>query len=731
MDINQLKQKHEKEWQEVLQKQRQEKNALDNRIAQAKQILSVLTGALDRREKENEIAQLQQQHDTLIKGYEQQSAQIKLRHQCEPIVVKLLEEAVHKAGLQRSNESAYEEYYRKPYIKETGWIFTKKVTEYKDVKRAVKKNLKIPLDVVEEQSGKWVTGGKLADNSGYFMVIHVHLGNNGYGVFAESINKNGDIQYRNHSYETRGLTEMDLADVLLNVIKGFQLVAPACACDCACQCDCSNDCGCPETIPSYAEADISKLSLSLPSPELRVVQGVNSAVVYHSLFGNLRMADIRVVEFFDMLRQNPDVSLPELQAHFSGFDLAAEVAEMRRLGFLQTENMALHWGARREKANYQNGELIRSLRLNLSTSCNLACTYCHGFNDADDGLIPCIEGKDSANQMSLDLALRSIRVYADLMMENNQTHLQIRYFGGEPLLNWQVLLKSMAFAVELAAKNGLEVELLLNTNATTLTSAMAKQLSYYKAFLSVMVSVDGPQQAHDTARHFRNGHGSFDLALRGLRLLRQESIPVTASITLGEHNKAYLHALIDILIENDVFILGVGPIKTIENNGNLTELAHAILNAAVYGQQKGFRVSGFWDIFSQRIERGANGAYCGGSGNEISVIPFGEIYPCQAQPLKLGTLDDVQSRAMFKTEIYKKIVLRVAGSLPKCRGCDFEGMCGGGCLADAYMVNGDIYEPTQYCEFMKVIGKDFLKQKLLQENYSMEMASAEMYAEKG
>jgi uncharacterized protein len=375
--------------------------------------------------------------------------------------------------------------------------------------------------------------------------------------------------------------------------------------------------------------------------------------------------------------------------------------------------------------------LIRSLRLNLSTSCNLACAYCHGFNDADDGLIPCIEGRDNDNQMSLNLALRSIQIYTDLMMENSQHRLQIRYFGGEPLLNWQVLLKSMVYAVDLAAKNGLEVEFLLNTNATTLTAAMTNQLAEYKTMLSVMVSVDGPAQAHDMARHFRNGRGSFDLALRGLRLFRQESIPVTASVTLGEHNKACLHDLIDILIENDVFTLGVSPIKTVKNDGDLTELAHVILNAAAYGRQKSFRVSGFWDIFSQRIERGANGAYCGGSGNEISIMPSGEIYPCQAQPLKLGTLDDVESRIMFKTDTYQKIVLRVAGNLPKCRGCDFEGMCGGGCLADAYMVNGHIYEPTQYCEFMKVIGKDFLEQKLLQENYPIEMAFAEMYAEKG
>jgi len=437
-----------------------------------------------------------------------------------------------------------------------------------------------------------------------------------------------------------------------------------------------------------------------PSDHLQIVPiDDNAVIVYHTLLGNLHYAEKDILAFLDLVKQGS--SLAELKLRFPGVDLEHEVQMLHQLGFLVIgdEKQKLDAKIQQRKARLFRGELIRALRLNISTDCNLACRYCYGIHNAEP---------QSETHMPLSTACKAIKTYTDLLLENGRQVMWVRYFGGEPLLNWPVLWNSLNYAVELAAKFSLQLNVLINTNATLLTSSRARDLSNHRDCLNVVVSLDGPAVAHDAARKFCNGRGSFDLVLRGLDMLQRENIPVSISATLGSHNQMYLRELIDLLAERGIYSLGIDPIRIVSDNGNSEILANALIDAIEYAMERHVHIHGLWWGVCERLKGKDIGAFCGGCGGELSIMPNGEIYPCQAIPIRLGTLDDVETRALFSTNVYHQVAMRVAGNIPECRGCAIEGMCAGGCAADALAYSQDLYKRTRYCYFLRIVVQHYV-----------------------
>ncbi|MGB4951046.1 MAG: SPASM domain-containing protein, partial [Rhizobiaceae bacterium] len=237
--------------------------------------------------------------------------------------------------------------------------------------------------------------------------------------------------------------------------------------------------------------------------------------------------------------------------------------------------------------------------------------------------------------------------------------------------------------------------------AMLLTPSILKGLRIHRDYLHVIVSLDGTALAHDAARIYRKGKGSFEEVTQGLDLLQEACILTSISVTLGEHNKDHLKTLIDFLLERDIYSMGIDPVRIVSEESTPDSLADALIDAIEYARSRNFHISGLWEGVCERLENGAIGSFCGGSGAELSVLPSGEIFPCQSQPIRLGTLEDLKTRALFTTEAYHQVSMRVVGNLPDCRGCEIEGMCVGGCAADAYATEQNLYGRTKYCKFLQ------------------------------
>lgn len=160
--------------------------------------------------------------------------------------------------------------------------------------------------------------------------------------------------------------------------------------------------------------------------------------------------------------------------------------------------------------NYE--ELIQNeleqVTLELTEKCNLRCGYCI-YNEA------CEKNRDFGERdMPESVALKAID-YAKQHSRKTPI-LHIGYYGGEPLINYPVMIKSMRYALETITDRKLHFA--FTTNAVLLTKERCEELAKIPN-LSVTVSLDGPEKWHDFYRKNINGTGSFKQAIEGLKNL--------------------------------------------------------------------------------------------------------------------------------------------------------------------------------------------------------------------
>jgi uncharacterized protein len=149
----------------------------------------------------------------------------------------------------------------------------------------------------------------------------------------------------------------------------------------------------------------------------------------------------------------------------------------------------------------------RLLTLELTHGCNLACEYCifGQHYEAGRGVSPV--------PMSLDTAKRAV---AEFLSGRIDEKVGIGFYGGEPLLEFELLKKIVAFAEELATQKGCGVRFNMSTNGTLLSEAKIHYLVAHG--FSVLISIDGDKHSHDRYRVFKGDRhkGSFDIILRNM-----------------------------------------------------------------------------------------------------------------------------------------------------------------------------------------------------------------------
>ncbi|MCK9877673.1 FxsB family radical SAM/SPASM domain protein [Frankia sp. Ag45/Mut15] len=157
------------------------------------------------------------------------------------------------------------------------------------------------------------------------------------------------------------------------------------------------------------------------------------------------------------------------------------------------------------------GEPFRQFVLKVHSRCNLACSYCYVYHQADQGW----------REQPVMMSRRTIDVTAARVARHAREHelsaVQVILHGGEPLLAGADLLGYLATAFRAAVSPETEVVLGMQTNAVLLDDAMLELCLSHG--VQVGVSVDGGAAAHDRQRPYRNGRGSFEAVHAGLSRL--------------------------------------------------------------------------------------------------------------------------------------------------------------------------------------------------------------------
>jgi uncharacterized protein len=190
-----------------------------------------------------------------------------------------------------------------------------------------------------------------------------------------------------------------------------------------------------------------------------------------------------------------------------------------------------------------------NVTLCLTHDCNLRCTYCYA-------------GRKQGKRMAWETAKRTIdyafeHAVGRAALTGRAPEAQLGYFGGEPLLEWDLLKRSSAYADEAAARLGLGLRKTVTTNMTLLDVARIGWLRENAFYVGL--SLDGNAAMHDTLRRFPDGSGSHAACIRMLEHFAGPDACAEVIVVVDPRNVAHLAESVEWLMARDIRSIALNP----------------------------------------------------------------------------------------------------------------------------------------------------------------------------
>lgn len=327
---------------------------------------------------------------------------------------------------------------------------------------------------------------------------------------------------------------------------------------------------------------------------------------------------------------------------------------------------------------------IGVLYLILSSGCNLGCKYCFIENSI-------YNNKCEAN-MSIDTVNVAVEKYCDYVKKHNLDEPLIIFYGGEPLLNWQAIVKT----IEIVKEKEVNMKFSIVTNATLLDEEKVKLLA--ENDVEIGISIDGPKTLNDKNRVYRNSEQSvYEVVTEKIKLLQKYNARFGLSITVSQ----------DLLDNKEEFISWVKNYGVKNIFYNLYHFTAKTDWEAYYKEACQFLIDSHQELSKMGIQDGrlqrkidsffegkfkyADCASIG--GNQLTVKPDGSLCVCQgyhkSDKYVIGNIysDDLDN--LTKTAEFEFWANRSPIRNNKCLECEALFVCGGGCAMQAEALFGN------------------------------------------
>lgn len=344
---------------------------------------------------------------------------------------------------------------------------------------------------------------------------------------------------------------------------------------------------------------------------------------------------------------------------------------------------------------------IKSLCLNVAHDCNLRCSYCF----ASEGDFGC--GREL---MPLETAKKSV----DFLIEHSGKikNLEMDFFGGEPLMNWNVVKETVKYARSLEKKYNKNFRFTLTTNGILLDDEKIDFIN--EEIYDVVLSLDGRKEINDKYRITKTKKGSYDIVLPKFQKLisrrGNKSYYVRGTYTKDnlDFTKDVMH-LYNLGFKN----ISMEPVlcdKNFASSVNKEDINRVLaeyenLCRELIKMKKSGKEINFFN-FNIDLDKGPcvlkrlKGCGCG--NDYVAITPNGDIFSChqligenefKMGNVNSGTFDDNIKKKFLNTSIYHK---------EKCQNCWVKFYCSGGCAAKNYQHCGNIMIPFDVnCEMQK------------------------------
>ena len=339
----------------------------------------------------------------------------------------------------------------------------------------------------------------------------------------------------------------------------------------------------------------------------------------------------------------------------------------------------------------QRRTVVKALCLHIAHDCNLACKYCF----AEEG-----EYHGGRSLMSYEVGRKAL----DFLIANsgNRVNLEVDFFGGEPLMNFQVVKDLVAYGRSQEKEHNKKFRFTLTTNGMLLNDEVMEFAN--REMANVVLSVDGRKEVHDFMRPTRNGKGSYDLIIdkfkRMAELRNQTNYYVRGTFTHYnlDFSKDVLH-LADLgfkqISAEPVVAPDTQPYAIKEEDLPKLFEEYDLLAREMVEREKAGRGFNFFHFMIDLtggpcLYKRLSG--CGSGTEYLAVTPWGDLYPCHQfvgmEEFKLGNVD----AGIEKQELVDEFKLCNVYAKDKCKDCFARFYCSGGCAANSYNFHGNLLD---------------------------------------
>ncbi len=381
----------------------------------------------------------------------------------------------------------------------------------------------------------------------------------------------------------------------------------------------------------------------------------------------------------DIIKKYPDVTEQDVE------DCFVDIEELKKEGrlFSEDEYKTMSFDFKKRQS------VIKALCLHIAHDCNMACKYCF----ADEG-----EYCGERSLMSFDVGKRAF----DYLIEHSGTrhNLEVDFFGGEPLLNFEVVKQLVAYGHELEKTHDKKFRFTLTTNGVLVDDDVIDFCN--REMSNVVLSLDGRKEVHDRLRTTRNGKGTYDTVLpKFLEFAeKREQKNYYMRGTYTHYNTDFASDVLhmadlgfkEISVE-PVVAEPAAPYALRDEDlpkllSEYERLAVEMLNRRRNG--KGFTFYHYMiDLTGGPcIVKRISG--CGVGTEYMAVTPSGDFYPCHQfvgdPKYLLGNVYD----GVKNTEVQDEFKFCNIYAHEECNDCFARFYCSGGCAANAYHTTGKV-----------------------------------------
>ena len=399
-----------------------------------------------------------------------------------------------------------------------------------------------------------------------------------------------------------------------------------------------------------------------------------------------------VMALLEKYCSRPDVTKEEL------LECIDDVKTLRDAGKLFTpdtfESMA---GTFKERS----GDVVKALCMHVAHTCNLNCSYCFASQGRFHG---------ERALMSFEVGRQAL----DYLMEHsgNRRNLEVDFFGGEPLMNFEVVKQLVAYARGVEKERGKNFRFTLTTNGMLIDDEVIEFAN--REMSNVVLSLDGRQSVHDRFRVDYAGRGSYETIVpkfqklvkaRGNRgyYMRGTFTHFNPDFTRDVFHMADL-GFTELSMEPVVCAPDDPSALTAEDIEIVKQQYEILANEMLRRRKEGHPITFYHYMLDLKsgpcIYKRISG--CGSGTEYMAVTPWGDLYPCHQfvgeEQYKLGNVWD----GVTNTALREEFRACNAYARPDCATCWAKFYCSGGCAANAYHATGSIrgvYEPG--CELFR------------------------------